>query len=383
MVLNNARMRAALLALSPRMTKDLGNTTVTQNAGTARIKLYNVGIITRLWLDVTINYTPAVGADAVASLQAPYNFISRVRLTDYDGTDRVNISGFGLHVLNSKRQRGRNAYAKQTLTGTAAGAGALVTTDQNVGLEIPNLSITGGATARVGRFMIEIPLAYESESDLRGAILAQTALGEMYLNLDFLSFTTTAGGVDNLFSTAHGAAPTFTSVVVRVFQDYLLPQAVGGEVPIPSMDLLTVYELTELKSTDNLVAAGEKLINYPNVRSVLGLLTWYNTAATQATLAQLVADVTKLRIIANGNSILTDLTAQNHLIRQRMEMNGMDMIAPVFIHDHSKKPVETAIFGNVQLGFTPATVAAVAHINTVFESMYSKGTVLPGLTQSN
>src|ERR1700749_3867703 len=99
--MENAQMRAMLLQSAPRNRKEIPAVT-SAVGGSSRIKLFNVGVLTRLLLRVTADLTIG-GAIAVPSVKAPYNLISRVRLTDYDGTDRVNMSGFQLFVLNSIR----------------------------------------------------------------------------------------------------------------------------------------------------------------------------------------------------------------------------------------------------------------------------------------
>ena len=49
------------------------------------------------------------------------------------------------------------------------------------------------------------------------------------------------------------------------------------------------------------------------------------------------------------------------------------------------KPIETAVYGNVQLGATPAAYTASGNTAMVvaFESMFAKGAVLPGLSQAS
>src|SRR6185312_6189242 len=97
----NAQARYAMLTNSPRYVKNLG--TFTANAGataaTTRIKLQNVGIITKLRLYVTANLTIGT-ANAVQSTKGPYNLIDRIRVADFANQDRVNCSGFQLFMAN-------------------------------------------------------------------------------------------------------------------------------------------------------------------------------------------------------------------------------------------------------------------------------------------
>lgn len=367
----NAMMRQALLATAPRMRKNV-QTASNVAGGTTRIKLFNVGVITKLQLYVTAALTIGT-AVATASAKAPWNLISRVRLTDYDGTDRINISGFQLFVLNCVRERA--LYGYHNFSNTAA------FTNPSVPTAVGNGTLS---------FFMDVPLAFDVDNpvvqlqDLRGAILAQTAVGEMYLSIDWITSLYANGDVDSLYS---GAATSTVAgnganyISVTLWQEYLLPQAVGGngEIPLPSIDLMTVYELNgNLRSSDNLAVNTEKLISYPNVRSVIGAYFNYVQATT---LTQ--GKVNGLRVIANGNNILVDHTELSQLMYQREYMYANGDISPgVYFRTHRDKPIETALFGNVQMGITPNTVGANPYVEVMFESFYTKGQALPGLSQA-
>jgi hypothetical protein len=216
---------------------------------------------------------------------------------------------------------------------------------------------------------------------LRGAIMCQTAVGEMYLNIDWISTLISNGDVDALYS--GGATTTVVGqnaspITVTLWQDYLLPQAIGsrGQIPLPGVDLMTVYELNgNVKSSDNIAVGTEKLINYPNVRSVIG--AYFNFVSAAA----LSSNVSQVRLIANGNNILMDNTGLSQLFYQRMTLET-DLVAGVYWRLHREHPIETALFGNVQVGVTPSVVGANPYWELAFESFYTKGQALPGIGQS-
>lgn len=367
----NAQMRAMLLATAPRMRKNVLTQTA-PSAGTSRFKLFNVGVVTKLQLKVTADITIGT-AVATPSAKAPWNLISRVRLTDYDGTDRVNLSGFQLFILNCVRWS--QLFGFNNDSATAVFVNPLVP--------------TAVASAQV-RFFIDVPLAFDVDNkivqlqDLRGAILAQTAVGEMYLSIDWITSLYTNNDIDSLY--AGGATTTVVGqstnyITCVMYQEYLLPQSLGGQngaVPLPAIDLSTVYELNgNVRSSDNLAAATEKLISYPNVRSVIGAYVNYVTGG-----AVLGTNLTQMRLIANGNNILIDHENLTQLLYQRNLING-DTVAGTYFRLHRDKPIETALFGNVQLGMTPATVSGGnQYMEIAFESFYTKGQALPGLSQA-
>lgn len=369
---NNAAMRAALLGSAPRMRKNV-LTTQAQVGQTSRIKLFNVGVITKLQLYITAAVTIGT-AIGTPSPKAPYNLISRIRLTDYDGTDRINVSGFQMFVLNCVRSR--------SFWGNNNSAATAVFTNPTVPTAVANGTIS---------FFMDIPLAFDTDNpivqlqDLRGSILAQTAVGEMYLSIDWIGTYYTNGDVDAVYNgagTTTVVANGANNINVTVWQEYLLPQAIGanGVIPLPGIDLMTVYELNgNVRSSDNLAVNTEKLVNYPNVRSVIGAYFNYVQATTMTT-----GKLNTVRLIANGNNILRDNSELSQNFNQRMYMgDGSDIAPGVYFLPHRDKPIETALFGNVQAGLTPNTVGATPYMELCFESFYTKGQALPGLNQAS
>jgi hypothetical protein len=367
----NQALRALLLQSAPRMRKDLGVTTGVLGQ-TSRIQIFNVGLLTSIQAAVTCPVTIAV-AIAVPSPRAPYNLINRVRLTDYDGTDRVNWSGFQLFVLNCVRSRipyGVNNEGPIVTVGGSSVLGGIIV-NPSTPTAIGNGTIS---------FLLDIPVAYDPEADLRGMILAQTAVGTMYLSVDWNANLITQNNVDAVYTGAGTTTVVLNGVTgpsIQIWQEYLMPQAVNGQLPLPMIDLQTVYEMAgNLRDNSNIAVNVEKLLNYPNVRSVIGAyFTFINGAANM-----LANDIAKFRLIANGNNILRDDTLFSQQIRQRNYLEG-DIAFGTYFYLHRSKPVETALFGNVQAGITPITVNAGALFEFGYESFYTKGSALPGISQ--
>lgn len=368
----NNQLRTMLLSSAPRMRKNLGTFTGGIAGGNTRVKLFNVGLTTRLILNVVM--TIDIGtATATASAKAPFNLINRVKLTDFDGTDRVNVSGFQLATINSARYEMPYGYNNESQTSVLA---------------LPAVPTAVGASQNF-QFLLEVPLAY-SKDDLRGALLTQTAVGEAWLSLDWNSLLYSNGNADAVYNgaaTSTVALSAGTTISVTVEQEYLLPQAVpdgkgGSLVPIPPLDVMTVYELNgALRSSDNLAAGQEKLINYPNARNVIGFYaTYLNNGALNAP----TTDWAKLRLIANGNNVLREYSPQTKLTDMRDRLGG-DWRNATWFEMHRDLPIATAQYGNVQYGFTPAayTAGASTNIEIAFESFYTKGSTLPGLNQGS
>lgn len=360
----NLAARQALLQTSPSFTKDLGIYSGQALGGTARIKLYNVGIVTGLLIRVSGNVTIGA-ATASVSPQGPFNMINRIRLTDFDGTDRVSCTGPELFALNSMRAREYWGYQNE--------AGAPTVLSNPV---VP----TAMAANQAFSFFLRVPLAYDPDSDLRGALLAQVTNGEVYLTIDWNSLLVSNGNADAPYN--GGASTTVVlgslGLNVQVWQEYLVPQAIGSAVPLPQLDLLTVYEINgALKSSDNLAANTEKLVNLPNVRQVIGSYLYYVNGGVMNP----GTDVGRLRVLANGNNVITEQSADAHLLRVR-EWLGGDLRAGMYPFMFRRKPIETSLFGNVQIGFTPSAVSAGnTYLGIMHESFYTKGATLPGQLQ--
>ena len=354
----NASMRAALLATAPRMRKKLGRFGPFQPGENMRQKLFNVGVGTHLTLvcEATLNETVA----PTPSVRAPFNLLDRIRLSDYDGTDRINCSGYQLFVNRTVRQ---NANELNGYHNTPARAETL---------DLPAVPVDDAATIR---FCMTVPLAYAPESDLRGAMLMQTSVGEAFINIDF-NANDIGTDDDAVYSAGTGS---ISDIYVTVYQNYLSPLAVGNTVPLPMLDLNTVYELNgSLKSSDSLAAGVEKLLNYPNVRTVLGTFVEYVDGGDMKAPN---LDVTGINLIANGNTKLQEWGVYD-LAHETREQIGCDLPPGTFYITSRARPIETQLYGNVQLGFTPSAVAAGnTYLGVMFESMYSKGSTLPGLTQ--
>lgn len=364
LVSQNLYLREQLRATSYYFRKYLGAFTTANGANalgaTLRIKLYNVGLITRLMLRVRTSVDIGV-ADATLSPKGPFNLLANLKLTDYDGTDRINVQGHILWQMNCVRRRTAWGFNNESQ------ANVLVN---------PNVGLTVGAD-RPLEFFLEVPLAYD-EVDLRGMLLAQTAVGEVYLTLSTNATLISDGNADAVFN---GAATTTavidpnTPITVEVWQDYIYPQSLDM---IPPLDVSTVYELIgNINSSDNIAAGTEKLISYPNLRSVIGYYTNYVNDGVMNP----GTDLTGFRLIVNGNNIMQDNDEFTTLFNMREYLNS-DMRPGMYFHEYRRRPIETALFGNVQLGFTPSAVTAGnTKLELGVESFYAKGLALPGVPQ--
>jgi hypothetical protein len=98
-----------------------------------------------------------------------------------------------------------------------------------------------------------------------------------------------------------------------------------------------------------------------------------------------MTDASRFRLIANGNNVLREYGPYDKLFDQRRWMIAdADLRPGAYFEMHRDKPIETALFGNVQFEFTPSAVTAGnTNLELCFESFYTKGSMLPGMNQSS
>jgi hypothetical protein len=390
----NQFLRQRLMATGIQQNLPLGVTALTPGQA-SRVKLQNVGILTRIWCLFTINYTPSVVATP-----SPFNLlnaITNISLNDFAVQPRINASASGLFIKNSLRNRRKAAAHKP---GLAVMNG---TTDSYGTPSITLPSVPLAAAANSAYFLLEIPICFDPDAgDLRGAIPMQSNVGEMYLNVTMAGLLGAAGDDTKVFN---GAA-TFSGVTaqVDVLQEYILPQpdAISAKMcghqytlPIPPLDCSTVYELATIQSSDSISAGAEKLIALGNTRMINSIsYRWFNNSVQGG--AGTTNDIIQHRLIVNGASPLKTFLAPagtasfaNWMYAMQREDLGFDLGKGAYVMDFlglpgcGRQPIQTAQLGNIQIGLTPA---ANNGGNTFFEftaeSLYSAGSSLGNLFQN-
>jgi hypothetical protein len=359
---HNLEARQLLLHTGTPMRKKLGVFGPFQPGDEASVLLNNVGIITSL--DCVVTGTAAIPTTAgTLTPMGLYNLVKQVRVQDYDNQNRVKCSHRALHVINSMRSRQPHNQAKIF--------------DSSFGNESTFANLIVAPTALTDtqlRLPVHIPIAYDPANDLRGAILAQTIRGQMSVALTFATAAQITGTTaDNVYS---AGTVTLSDFYVTVYQNYIQPQALGAQLPIPQQDLVTVYELNgNGGSSSNLAAGQAKYIDYPNVRQILSSVHAYYDGTSFA----YGTNIDSLILQANANTNLREYDGRDILDQMRAYM-GTDTLPGTYYIDTRRVPVDTTLYGNVQLLMTPnATPGTGAYVESTFESFYLKGTTLPGI----
>jgi len=354
---NNAQDRNTLLTTGIPMRILIGKNGPYSPGQTARIKLQNVGVITNLKMRIEAQIAITGGPMQISPL-APYNFATNIVTSDYNTTQRIFAPGNIMQMLLSARH-GR------VWMGSGQGA---VDTSQVV---VPINTVSPSSSNFF--FNLDLPFAYDKNSNLSGAILAQTVVGEMYLSVTFP--TTFVQDITTLYT--GGGSVTVTNIYITLWQEIIQPQ----NSALPLMDLQTVYEVAGgYISSTNLAQGQWKYLDYPNVRAVKACYLYF---CNNGLLTQNETDLSNIYLIANGTTQLGQHTPQ--VIRQDMRTKmGGDLPTGLYYIDTRRQPIQTAIYSQVQLGILPATVnAGNTFIAWAFESMYPLNTPLPGIAQAS
>jgi hypothetical protein len=406
----NMMARQNLIATGLKFTKRLQSYSSLGSASilgaTVRVPLDRTGIVTGVTLLFNVPYTAnATGyAEVIGTYISqffPFNIVTNITYTDFAGVKHVNTTGWMLHALNMLKGTRviDNAHAMEGYITSETGINSNILGIQN--------AATGAAVLKASDFpeygniffSLYVPLAYDPESDLRGAVLAQTDRGEHYLNITFANALYGATGDPLITPIAGGTAGTFTLgnagqtygnsyIVVDAYQHYIMPQSGISPNNLPMIDLGTIYEvLGGLTDNSNIVANSNKFVNWPNNRAIVSALHVFDNPASTTAVGNALneTDMQQIILLINGNTNVKQMTPALVRYMQRYQL-GVDLPSGTYYLSARKQPITTQLYGNVQTQFNIQTVNTEAAIGTPyfmtqFESFYLSGTPLPGVIQ--
>lgn len=343
----------------------------------AQMQLLNVGVLTSLDAVVTAQVT--ITTASTRSTYGALNFVKNINFQDYTTQSRVNMSHRALNLFNSARHSQPFSWGKVTNNVDSPAAAVIAGAPLNV---IPT-AVVAPASANF-RVPVHIPVAYDPARDLRGAILAQTIRGNMYLYMTFATAAQIFGVTDDAVYTA--GAGSVDNIYVSLYQNYIQPanMSINGQQAnaIPLMDCQTVYELaTQGLNTNGIAANAVSYLNFPNARQVLSaVLGYYNGSDIAGDALTFGTDLKSIEIWANANTALRQYDDITDLLDiQRTALGGDDYGPGYYYLDSRRVNINTTLYGQVQAQVTPSTVNAGAYLDFNTESFYLKGTSLPGV----
>jgi hypothetical protein len=358
---NNDQAQAAVLAIAQPMVQQVYQTTIggnnTAQGQVLNIPLNNVGLNTKLTVEVTFNIAQAAAEILNRTQFGLSNFFSNVALTDLSNYQRVNTSGWHLYLLGSLRRQALLGAAYLTDTPSGAGSNWIVNNSP--------AAVTNQVTCRM---FFEIPLAYH-EYDLRGAIYAQVTSAtwrlQLTINPNIVVPSTTADPTLACFqSTTAGNIGTVSNVTIQVYQHYLdqLPMS-GNTAVVPLLSLAWNY-LIQNTIGPTITQGQDVPIPYSNYRTFLSTIAVYDNAGT----LNVGSDVNYWGIQAANLVFLEKVDPFFAAFRARLLL-GDDPPRGTYIFDHRRKPIMTNQFGNTQLVLNASQVNAGAALLIGYEML--------------
>lgn len=338
----------------------------------------NVGLVKGFWIQVTYALTNGGAGVATRTGRGAYNVLQNIKYYDLLYNNRVDISGFYLSWLNS--QKIGWGFSGSYAPNLPNGIGGL---NYPVNTGPATIAAAGAATITVFYYL---PLAY-SVTDTTGAVFAQTTGGVQNITL---TINPNPGAIltDTLYAAYSGAtaAVTYTggsSINVRVWQDY------WGQLPnvrdpntnqlsyiVPTIDIGTSYVLNQTIQAQPTVGVPFPL-QIANYRKMLSITAAFNNINSGAPNGEAAfgtapnggADITNWLLQAANYTPIRSWSPALLAAQNRNTLLG-DMPIGSYLFDFRAQPLDSQVYGNLQISMTAATVnSATAYVYYGFEAL--------------
>jgi hypothetical protein len=361
----NMAARNAVLGSAIKMTQQIYSTTLTGTAAGQVINVQprNVGLITGFVIKVTANVAQSAAETQTLTTLGLANFFSNVTFTDLSNQQRINTTGWHLHMLASAR---RQSVFGAAFTNDSPNLGTHAT-PSNFGSNFTVIYAAGSLTTVVPISMYyEVPLAY-SDFDLRGAIYASVVSATMNLQLTVnptFGVASTANPTNAVYISSTTALPLVTSVVITVYQQYLdqLPMGKNGVI-LPILDLSTAYLLNNTTVT-GLVANQDLPVPYANFRNFMSTCLIYDNAGV----LNIGSDVNYFALQSANYTNIFKIDPQTSALFTR-EIMLDDFPKGCYYFDHRRRPISTVQYGNMSLVINPSAVTTGASVYLGYEAL--------------
>jgi hypothetical protein len=360
----NAFATEFLLGTGIQMVKQLPVSQSAKMGSSIQIPLQRMGILTGVLLQFTVPLD-ITGAGTLSPV-APWNLAQSVRYTDFAGVDRTRTNGFQLFAAQAMKAMdlpGLSSYgvAPDGISGVG-----------QVNTNIIQADTAAGANQTL-QFSLWVPMAYDPTSDLRGAVLTQTNVGEHYITINLAQALV---GADPWSFPYTAGTMTTSGVTVQAFQYYIQPQSENA-IDLPQISLSTIYGFEGGYKTQANIASGQSTyMNYPNNRSVMSALFNYENGGA-FTLNE--TDINLITMVVNSNTNFREMNPR--LVRESMRHTAKgDLPSGTYYIGSRRNPIMTQLYANVQAKFdVVAANAGITQFLSQYEVMYPSGTPLPGV----
>lgn len=308
-------------------------------------QLRNVGLVKRLLVKITGTISAAASNAHTLTKLGLANAVSNITFTDLANNQRINTTGWHLAAVSSAKRR--RVW------------GAANTTDSPMGYGNNYNAISAPATiaaSGAGNFVMyyEVPFV-RNDHDLRGLIMGAVATATMQVQVTINPNFCVASGADAtgaVYQSASSTPGTLSNLTFQVYQNYLdqYPRQANGAPILPALDVGTAYVLTNTSSATP-IANQDNSFPFVNQRQFLSTTMVYDNAGT----LNPGTDITSWKLTsANFTNILYYDPITLALI-DRVRISD-DFPTGMYYLDFNDRPVDTSVFGNMQVILNPSNV---------------------------
>lgn len=316
------------------------------------IQLRNVGLVKRLVVE--FSGTVTAGATSVQNLTALglTNLISNVTFIDLGNNTRINTTGWHCHLVSSVKRR--RVFGAAYTSDTPTGYGNI-----NNRIMFAPATLAANASTPV-RFMLEIPFV-KNNHDLRGAIFADVTNAVMSVQITLnpqMFVSSTADPTLAMYQSAGADLASLSGVAVQCNQNYLdqLPRNPQTAAPIlPALDLGTAYLM-------NNTAGGLPVVNQDNGFAFVNARSYESVAwifDNNGTLNINGVDMNYEQVTSANFTQILRFDGMMAGLTER-DIMGCDFPRGVRYLDFRHRPINTDMYGNMQVIINPSSVLGAA-----------------------
>jgi hypothetical protein len=303
---------------------------------------------------VEFSATVTAGATSLQTLSALglANFISNVTFIDLGNNTRINSTGWHLNLVSSVKRR--RVFAAAYTNDSPNGYGAV-----NNRVMYAPATIAANANTPI-RFVLEIPFV-KNNHDLRGAIFADVTNAVMSVQITLnpqMFVSSSADATLAMYQSAGADLASLSAVAVQCNQNYLdqLPRNPQTAAPIlPALDLGTAYLL-------NNTAGGLPVVNQDNGFAFVNARSYESVAFIFDNNGTLNVNASDYNYVQVTSANFTQILRYDGmmLVTAERDILGNDFPRGTHYLDFRHRPVNTDMYGNMQLVLNPSSVLGSA-----------------------
>lgn len=308
-------------------------------------QLRNVGLVKRLLVKITGTISAAAANEHTLTKLGLANALSNVTFTDLANNQRINTTGWHLVAVASAKRR--RVWGAANTTDTPLGYG-----NNYDAISAPATIAASGS----GNFVMyyEVPFT-RNDHDLRGLIMGSVATATMQVQCTINPNFCVATGADAtgaVYQSAGATPGTLSNLTFQVYQNYLdqYPRQANGAPILPALDIGTAYVLTNTSSATP-IANQDNAFPFVNQRQFLSTTAVYDNAGT----LNPGTDITAWKLTSANFTNITYLDAVTQALMGRVRISD-DFPEGMYYFDFNDRPIDTSVFGNMQLLLNPSSV---------------------------